>query len=73
VIKDENLEIVDSSSQDSEEKLRINEMKVALLNNLAACYLKLQDFKNAIDACGEVLKIDPLQTKAWYFAFNSFF
>jgi len=65
-IKDENLDIVDLSSSDPEEKVRINEMKVALLNNLAACYLKLKDFKNAIDACGEVLFLDPQQTKAWY-------
>jgi len=66
-IKDEQLEYVDLSSPDPEEKLRISEMKVALLNNLAACYLKLKDFKSAIEACGEVLFLDPLQTKAWYF------
>jgi len=71
-IKDEQLDIVDLSGQDPEEKLRISEMKVALLNNLAACYLKLKDFKSAIEACGEVLFLDPLQTKAWYlFEYNN--
>jgi len=40
-------------------------MKVALYNNLAACYLKLKDFQNAIAACNEALALDPTQAKAW--------
>jgi len=65
------LEIVDYKGQNEEEETKIKEMKVALYNNLAACYLKLQDFQNAIAACCEVLVLDPTQAKAWFLNFLS--
>lgn len=41
-------------------------IKIALYNNLAACYLNLKDFPNAKSACDEALALDPTQTKALY-------
>lgn len=41
-------------------------IKVAIYNNLAACYLNLADYKNAKAACDETLFLDPTQAKAWY-------
>ena len=39
-------------------------MKIALYNNLAACYIKLNDNKNAKCASDEVLELDLNQPKA---------
>jgi Tetratricopeptide repeat. len=39
-------------------------MKISLYNNLAACYLKLEEYKNARSASEEALQLDPNQTKA---------
>jgi len=47
-----------------EESTAIRNIRVALYNNLAACYLKLKDFVNATTACNEVLNLDPKQAKA---------
>ncbi len=57
--------MVDFRGQNADEERKIKEIKVALYNNLAACYLKLRDFDNAIAACGETLSLDPSQVKAW--------
>ena len=41
-------------------------MLLQLYLNLAACYLKLKDCKNALAACNEALILDPQNIKALY-------
>jgi Flp pilus assembly protein TadD len=60
----ENLEYIDFAGEDIKEKSLIRNIKVALYNNLAACYLKANDFHNAKFACDEALLLDSNQTKA---------
>src|SRR4051794_11820389 len=64
-IRDEDLEYADFKGRSKEEEKMIKDVKVALFNNLAACYLKLEDYTNAIAACNEVLVLEPSQAKAW--------
>jgi len=63
---DQDLEYIDEIGADEEEKGMIQAMKVALYNNLAACYLSLNDLANARAACDEALLLDPSQAKALY-------
>lgn len=63
-VRDEDLEFIDYTGSKKEENFVIVELKAALYNNLAACYLKLKEYPNAISACNEVLLIDPNKTKA---------
>jgi len=44
----------------------VRNLKVVLYNNLAAVYLKLNDFESARAACDAALVLDPKQTKALY-------
>jgi len=63
---DQDLEYIDELGADEEEKIMIQAMKVALYNNLAACYLSINDLANARAACDEALLLDPSQAKALY-------
>lgn len=63
---DQDLEYIDELGADEEEKSMIQAMKVALYNNLAACYLSINDLANARAACDEALLLDPSQAKALY-------
>ncbi len=49
-----------------EDKASIKAIKIALYNNLAACYLKMNDFNKTIMFCSYLLTLDPNQAKALY-------
>ncbi|KAE8630050.1 hypothetical protein XENTR_v10000674 [Xenopus tropicalis] len=45
---------------------KLNPIAVSCNLNIAACKLKVSDFRAAIDSCNEALEIDPSHTKALY-------
>ena len=51
--------------KDKNEQEKIESSKLLCYLNLAACNLKLNNSKTALDACNEALKIDPKNVKAW--------
>ena len=53
-------------SSDSEEDIQIKEFQVSCYLNLARCYMKLQEWQNAIRACDAALDADPTCVKALY-------
>lgn len=57
---------MDFEGEKEDERVQVRNLKVVLYNNLAAVYLKLNDFENAKAACDEALILDPKQTKALY-------
>lgn len=61
---DEDLEYNEYEGNTKDERFQIKKIKVALYNNLAACYLKLNDFSNTRAACDEALSLDSNQPKA---------
>ena len=61
---DEDLEYIDYMGEDEDEKEMVQTIKIALFNNLAACYHAMNDLKNARSACDEALLLDPSQAKA---------
>jgi len=65
-IMDEDLEYIDFLGEDEEEKEMIQTIKIALFNNLAACYISMNDLKSARSACDEALLLDPSQVKALF-------
>lgn len=50
---------------DGTEQGKIEALKLVCYLNLAACNLKLNNARTAIDACNEALKLDPNNVKAW--------
>ena len=46
------------------ENSKMAQQKIMCYLNLAACNLKLQNARTAIDACNEALKLDPNNVKA---------
>jgi len=59
-------EYVDFEGEREDERVQVRNLKVLLYNNLAASYLKLNDYSSAKSACDEALRLDPKQTKALY-------
>lgn len=41
-------------------------LRISCLLNLAACYLKQQQWSDCISACDKVIELDPEQPKAWF-------
>jgi hypothetical protein len=58
------LEYLEDRGCAKDEKAQLKKIKVALYNNLAACYLKLNDYSNTKAACNEALALDANQAKA---------
>ncbi len=50
----------------SEVKAKISQLSISLYLNLAACYLKLKDFKNGLASCNEALVLNPNHLKALF-------
>eukprot|EP01117_Protostelium_nocturnum_P006555 TRINITY_DN2361_c0_g1_i1.p1 TRINITY_DN2361_c0_g1~~TRINITY_DN2361_c0_g1_i1.p1 ORF type:complete len:663 (+),score=193.88 TRINITY_DN2361_c0_g1_i1:64-2052(+) len=48
------------------ENARMSESRLHCYNNQAACYLQLEEWNNAIQACNEALDIDPNSHKALF-------
>jgi tetratricopeptide (TPR) repeat protein len=44
----------------------LKDLRIKLLLNLAACYLKEKQLNDSIKACDEVLKLDPESVKALF-------
>jgi len=63
------LEYINYEGEHEEEKTMATSIKVALYNNIAACYLSLGDFQSSKSACDEALLLDPTQAKALYALF----
>jgi len=61
---DEDIEYKDYQGENRDEKSLLKTIKTALYNNLAACYLKMNDYGNTLAACNEALSLDPNQPKA---------
>lgn len=57
---------MDFEGEREDERGQVRTLKVLLYNNLAACYLKLNDYPSAKAACDEALSLDSKQTKALY-------
>lgn len=51
---------------DSIKLKQIEELKAALYNNLASCYLKHRDYEIVLDLCKKTLKVDEDNIKALY-------
>lgn len=49
-----------------DDEIEVNALKVTLYSNLAACYVKLDNWDNVLRNCDEALKIDPNSTKALF-------
>ncbi|KAI8344206.1 hypothetical protein BC941DRAFT_365431, partial [Chlamydoabsidia padenii] len=49
-----------------EEQDHMQSLTVSIFANIGACYFKLQDWKNTINICKEVLKLDPYNVKSYY-------
>lgn len=49
-----------------DEQKQLDDMKIAILSNLAACYNKLDEFNEAIDACNKGLEVSPKNGKLLY-------
>jgi hypothetical protein len=47
-----------------EEVSLLKNIKISIYNNLAACYLKVDDLKNTKAACECALELDPNNSKA---------
>ena len=60
------MEQIDVQGETIEEKFMLNSLKIALYNNLAACYLRLNKLQDTRAVCDEALLLDPNQTKALY-------
>ena len=65
-IEDSKLTYIDFTGNNEEEKLKIKEAKIFCYLNIAACHLKSNNSKIAMDACNETLKLDPKNVKALY-------
>ena len=52
--------------ENEEEIEKLKNIKLILYLNLAACYLKMKEFKNAKLICEEALKIDSKNKKAYF-------
>ena len=63
------MEQIDVQGETNEEKSIVNGLKIALYNNLAACYLRLNKLQDTRAVCDEALILDPNQTKALYARF----
>jgi len=52
--------------ENEEQGQRCEQINVALLNNLAMCALKMEDFGDALSYCDKALKVDPMHGKAYF-------
>eukprot|EP00743_Colponemidia_sp_Colp-15_P000545 GILK01000612.1.p1 GENE.GILK01000612.1~~GILK01000612.1.p1 ORF type:complete len:487 (-),score=107.14 GILK01000612.1:186-1595(-) len=62
----EAVDFVDFVEGDAEEKKAISSLKLSSHLNLASCYLKTENFTQAVDNCTKALKLDATNTKALY-------
>lgn len=52
--------------ENEEQGRRCEQVNLALLNNLAMCALKMEDFGDAVGYCDKALKVDPMHGKAHF-------
>lgn len=64
--KVEELEYIDDTGSNNQEKEKIYNLKLGLYLNLSLCYLIMGRFFNALRASQEALKLDPYNTKALF-------
>ncbi|KAI8381495.1 uncharacterized protein BYT42DRAFT_494501 [Radiomyces spectabilis] len=58
--------IIDLWDCEPQELVQSREMVVSLQSNIAACYMKKQDWETAIETAKKVLERDPVNIKAYY-------
>ena len=57
---------VDLKGHTDDQKKIIHDIKVSAFLNIAACNIKVKAFQEAVQACDEVLKLEPSNIKALY-------
>jgi tetratricopeptide (TPR) repeat protein len=68
--KDEDVKFIDTVKELEEDENGVpDDVLVTLVstyNNLAVCYLRCRRFQSAVQACEEVIGLDPSNGKGWY-------
>lgn len=54
-------------ASDDPEENEVRGLHITTLNNLSLCFVKLEDYKRAVDSATLALKIDPESSKALYY------
>jgi len=65
-IEDQDLSYFEETGSTESEGVEIKELKSSIYLNIAACCLKIKDWKMAKSACDETLLLDPNNVKAYY-------
>lgn len=66
-IRDEDLVFKDQTGTTPEEKEQVRSLKLSLYLHLTICYFKTGDMRSCVAACEEALKLDPKNSKAYYY------
>lgn len=57
-------------TSDDPEESEVRALHVTTLNNLSLCFVKLEDYKRAVDSAALALQIDPESSKALYYRYD---
>mmetsp|Transcript_39421 Transcript_39421/g.80858 ORF Transcript_39421/g.80858 Transcript_39421/m.80858 type:complete len:395 (+) Transcript_39421:1641-2825(+) len=72
-IRDEDITEIDNLGENDREKAQVSSFLLSCYGNLALVLLKCRQYRTAIDACNESLRIDPQCVKALYLRSRSLF